>query len=267
MCQSETHTALASLRGDSTFRAEKRGLLHGVAEFFSSPQHEESRLRANRHGTEDAPMRTPEVVMAASIVLLLPALAFSATVATAHTGECIPHDPNTRHEPALTEFMTTVNEYVELHRVLANPLSALILGADPEQTARARRAHRSLIREAREIAELPNVFTPCVSAYLRLQIRRATGKLQSNSEQSPLAAVLDVLPELPTELDYRFVARDLVLVDVEADLVVDTLENALPSSIDEESEQNPAELCAPQSPPIVDGSACDAHPELAMCWS
>ena len=51
--------------------------------------------------------------------------------------------------------MTAVNEYVELHRVLANPLADLTRGSDPEQTARARRAHRSLIREARAVAERP----------------------------------------------------------------------------------------------------------------
>ena len=37
---------------------------------------------------------------------------------------------------------------------------------------------------------------------------------------------------LPRELQYRFVARDLVLVDVEATLVVDVLPNAFPLMID-----------------------------------
>jgi hypothetical protein len=36
------------------------------------------------------------------------------------------------------------------------------------------------------------------------------------------------LPELPGELEYRFLGRDLLLVDVLANLVVDVLHDALP---------------------------------------
>ena len=41
--------------------------------------------------------------------------------------------------------------------------------------------------------------------------------------------VLCQLPSLPTELEYRFVNRDIVLWDVHADLVVDIIPNALPA--------------------------------------
>jgi hypothetical protein len=37
------------------------------------------------------------------------------------------------------------------------------------------------------------------------------------------------LPELPDELQYRFVGRDLVLIDLHANLVVDVLREALPA--------------------------------------
>jgi hypothetical protein len=39
--------------------------------------------------------------------------------------------------------------------------------------------------------------------------------------------ILDALPALPGELQYRFVGRDLVLIDVHADLVVDILRQAI----------------------------------------
>jgi hypothetical protein len=42
------------------------------------------------------------------------------------------------------------------------------------------------------------------------------------------AAVIAALPELPPELQYRFVGADLVLVDIGAGLVVDVLRGALP---------------------------------------
>ena len=40
---------------------------------------------------------------------------------------------------------------------------------------------------------------------------------------------MGVLPPLPEELEYRFADRDLVLIDIQADLVVDILVNALPA--------------------------------------
>jgi hypothetical protein len=40
-------------------------------------------------------------------------------------------------------------------------------------------------------------------------------------------AVIDALPDLPWPLQYRFVCRDLVLLDVDAGLIVDILPNAL----------------------------------------
>jgi hypothetical protein len=39
--------------------------------------------------------------------------------------------------------------------------------------------------------------------------------------------VLNALPSVPEELQYRIVGRDLVLVDVHANLVVDSLRDAL----------------------------------------
>ena len=39
----------------------------------------------------------------------------------------------------------------------------------------------------------------------------------------------NALPDLPAELEYRFVGRNLVLLDAEATLVVDVLREALPA--------------------------------------
>jgi hypothetical protein len=43
-------------------------------------------------------------------------------------------------------------------------------------------------------------------------------------------AVLQALPPLPPELQYRMVGCDLVLIDVHADLIVDILPYALADS-------------------------------------
>jgi hypothetical protein len=201
--------------------------------------------------------------MAPSIVILLPAIVFCATVAAAQGTA----PTNTRSEPVLDEFTTAVTRYVEVHRVLANPIADWMHGPGARRTARARRTYRPLIDQARAYAELPKVFTPRVSEYLRGQIRLALNGVPPDGEHWPLAIVLETLPRLPFEMSYRFDGLDLMLVDVEANLVVDVLEKALPRSANERPELAPEEMCAPEPLPLITGSPCDAHQELEMCWS
>jgi hypothetical protein len=200
------------------------------------------------------------------IVVFLPAVLLTATVVSAPITAPTQQGIDTWHEHARAQFTTAVNKYLELHRMFANPLADLTHGADPEQVARARRAHSSLIREARALAERPRIFTPFVSAYLQEQIRWAVRTFLPDGEHWLLAAVVDKLPELPIELEYRFEGRDLVLLDVEADMVVDVLEDALPATGQEESRPGVDEMCLPE-PPLIDGSPCDTHEELETCWS
>jgi hypothetical protein len=74
---------------------------------------------------------------------------------------------------------------------------------------------------------------------------------------------------LPSELEYRLVGRDLVLLDPELNLAVDILEAAFPLewSEDDDPGLDESETCAPEGPPVVVGSPCDAHSELEICWS
>lgn len=178
--------------------------------------------------------------MTASILFLLPALALTALPALAETMAFEEHRPVT--SLAVSEFTTTINRYLELHRLLENPMSSLC--ADPEQTARAREAHRRAIVEARVATPRGDIFTPRVATYIRHQLQMATHRAQMTGANVAEIA-LQRLPELPNELEYRFVDRDLVLLDTEIDLVVDVLQDALP----------------------VEAGPCLAHPELEMCWS
>jgi hypothetical protein len=56
----------------------------------------------------------------------------------------------------------------------------------------------------------------------------------SYPEDLPLAAVppslLNNLPRLPPELEYRFVNRDLILLDNSANLIVDFIRDVVPRS-------------------------------------
>jgi len=107
---------------------------------------------------------------------------------------------------------------------------------------------------ARAGAKQGEIFTPEIAQYVRRQIgSRLEGRdgdriraslrhaepvsitLQINQSypeniplQSTPPSLLLSLPELPAGLEYRLVGRELVLRDVDANIVVDYVTNALP---------------------------------------
>jgi len=198
--------------------------------------------------------------MAASILFLLPVLALTAATAHAQPTAYQEHPYASTHAQAVAEFTASVHRYLEVRRLLESPMSRL-LGADLEQTARAREAHRKAVAEARVATPRGDVFTPRVAADFRHDLRIAA-YLARVAEAEVMPTALERLPGLPNELEYRFVDRDLVILDTETYLVVDILEHALPP--EPELEQ---ELCAPEFPPPVESGPCGVHPELEMCWS
>lgn len=73
---------------------------------------------------------------------------------------------------------------------------------------------------ARILDVQPKPFTPAVN------IRYPAGEPRASTP----AAVLRALPRLPQELSYRFVGRDLLLLDWSTGLILDVLRDALPPS-------------------------------------
>ena len=125
----------------------------------------------------------------------------------------------------------------------------------PANLTKAQKKLADKIRIARAGVNQGEIFTPEIAEFLRHQIASTlTGPdgdkiraslqhaepvqitLQVNvsyPEKVPLqstpASLLSKLPELPKGLEYRFVGRELVLRDVDANIVVDYVPNALPS--------------------------------------
>jgi hypothetical protein len=116
----------------------------------------------------------------------------------------------------------------------------------------------SAIKTARPHARAGDIFTPPVAGHLRVRIAevlrdqdalagvRAVFMVHPPIEgyhpqvhdsypywasQEMLPALLRTLPALPTELEYRLLGRDLVLLDVHADLIVDVLVDAVAKDI------------------------------------
>ncbi len=163
-----------------------------------------------------------------------------------------------RQAEALRHFEKEVAEYAELHaKQLAKLGSRLPAGA--QETVATQRALARAIAAKRAKAKPGDVFRPEVQPVLRrliaeqlegpdaLDARRTLlegdpddGKpvpvlVRVNAEYPPGAprstvppSLLLTLPPLPPCLHYRFVERDLLLVDSVAQLIVDVLPAAAP---------------------------------------
>ena len=166
-----------------------------------------------------------------------------------------PVTPTAAEAPILEAFNQRIAAYMEVHNDVERKLS--LQQFDGENIFAALEAMQSGIRTARADVGRGAILTPDVGALIRTRVEsRLAGCGQKvedvlafiNEERAPVArapkvnerfpwelgsamwpSFLGVLPPLPAELQYRFADRDLVLIDIHADLVVDILANALPA--------------------------------------
>jgi hypothetical protein len=152
-------------------------------------------------------------------------------------------------------FTDRVHAYVKLQKSLEASLPTLKPTKEPEKIVEHQHALASKIADARRDAHQGDIFTHEVTEEFRKIIykafqgpegRRARRTMQQDTPFKVVAMhVNDVfrddvpltttpptlmlkLPELPPELSYRFVGRDLVLKDIKAGLVVDLIPKAIP---------------------------------------
>jgi hypothetical protein len=164
-----------------------------------------------------------------------------------------------RQAEALRHFEEEVAEYAELHARQVARLGSR-LPADAQGTVAAQKALAHAIAEKRAQAKPGDIFRPEVQPVFRrliaeqlegpdgLDARKTVLEddaedehpvpvvVRVNAEYPPGAprstvppSVLLTLPPLPACLHYRFVDRDLVLVDSRAQLIVDFLPAAAPN--------------------------------------
>jgi hypothetical protein len=167
-------------------------------------------------------------------------------------------EPTVDQQRILDRFGAAVGEYVQLHRRLERtmPVAHDRSFTDPEDMWVARLAIQAALVAARPGAQQGDILSPAVGDVLRHRLaaaihfyRHDPADILAEIDQERLPrtpdpvvnaefpsgigrhiwpTLLRALPELPDELEYRFSNRDLVLLDVHANLVVDILENALP---------------------------------------
>lgn len=193
--------------------------------------------------------------MLAWIVLQLPLALLPTAVPPTCQLEVLP--PAALEERVLRGFDLGINQYVRLHRRLERSLPPEHLFADSEDMSLITDALHAALIDARPQAREGAIFTAAVAHVLSARLERAIDRLGRTPAEVWIAmnrgymsgvpeirvndrfpairyarvwpTLLAALPALPDELEYRVVDRDLVLVDVHADLVVDVLKDALPA--------------------------------------
>jgi hypothetical protein len=163
--------------------------------------------------------------------------------------------PTAEDDIALGVFHDRVEVYVALHRRLEGPLPALRPTTDPFKTYLSRQLLANAIRKARPNARQGDIFTPDVARAFRTIIAQALRgrdvekllrepevemaprdslRLEINEPYPADAShavppiLLQHLPPLAGDVEYRIVNRVLVLWDIHANLVVDVLPDAFP---------------------------------------
>ena len=157
---------------------------------------------------------------------------------------------------AMATFEARVNEYAALHKKLEAKAPKVSKDATPEEIDKHQRALAKLVQEARHDAKRGDIFTPEAEAVIKQLLARVFGgadgaalrasimdenpgtgtvKLAVNGrypDTVPLSTVppqvLQGLPKLPDEMEFRFIGDRLILMDVHAHIIVDFIPNALP---------------------------------------
>ena len=164
--------------------------------------------------------------------------------------------PATTDPIALAQFASAVQDYVVMHRQVDRTLPPLAVTADVRVITGAIERLAGTIRVQRRDARMGDLLTSELAPILRDRIAASLAEhgltaadlLADEAAQgidgsfiplnvndsfpwrwatAMLPCLLEVLPELPAELQYRIVGHTLVLVDVHASLIVDLLPDAL----------------------------------------
>jgi hypothetical protein len=155
-------------------------------------------------------------------------------------------------DPVLRDFQKRVASYVDVQKRVAVQGAPMKSTSDPSITQAAENALAARLKTARANAKQGDIFAPPIAARLRQlmdpELRgRAAAETRSAIRDEPPPAfalkvnavfpdgplptmpanVLQVLPHLPKQLEYRIVNTHLVLRDVQAGIIVDYMSNVM----------------------------------------
>jgi hypothetical protein len=159
-----------------------------------------------------------------------------------------------KDKQTVAAFDERVKAYVKLREGLEEKLPKLSKEAKPEEIEAHKKTFQRLVQSARAGAKHGDVFTADSAAYIRTVIKT---ELDSREKKEVRQTVLEAdtkgvpirvnhtypetkelvempptlllkLPQLPKQVKFRFVGRNLLLVDRENGLIIDYMTDALP---------------------------------------
>jgi hypothetical protein len=159
------------------------------------------------------------------------------------------------NKPVADSFAQRVKDYVKLREGIEQKMPKLSKEAKPEEIEIHKKQFQDAVRTARAGAKQGDLFTPDAAALIRAIIKdefrgrdrvelRKTVLVESEVKAVPLRinfpypevkeqlemppTLLLRLPQLPKQIRYRFVGRNMLLVDRENGLIIDYMTEALP---------------------------------------
>jgi hypothetical protein len=160
--------------------------------------------------------------------------------------------------PADAEALSTMNDrlkdYIDLHTKIERTLPSLPKDATPQQIDKNQRAFEVLMRNARATAKPGDIFTPQARPVIKRLLATVFGGRKGQQLKAsimdenpvginfrvnarypdtvPLSSippqVLQTLPKLSEDIEYRFIGDRLILLDTHAHVIADFIDNALP---------------------------------------
>ena len=181
-----------------------------------------------------------------------PTLVVMLGLGLAASTACAPRQqaPVNPQAQVLADFTTRINQYVEMRKKADNGTPSLGQTSQGSSIQMTQEALQKQLIAARPGAKHGDIFTPEISTRFRSLLRPEVRERQTREsvasdnpgnvtykvmapypENEPLSTVppnvLASLPQLPADIEYRFVGKHLILRDARANLIIDYLANAI----------------------------------------
>ena len=199
------------------------------------------------------PKRSLVALVAAGLAFTLSASASAQTPAGSQVAATQPA-VSPKHKAAFDAFEARVKEYVSMRESIDNKMPKLSKDAKPEEIEAHKMALQKAVQAARASAKQGDIFVPELAAHIREVIKTETPPkvkkevretvMESEVKAVPLRVnypypdtqeqlempptLLLRLPQLPKQVRYRYVGRNMLLVDRENGLIIDFMPDALP---------------------------------------
>jgi hypothetical protein len=155
---------------------------------------------------------------------------------------------------AVAEFQRRLRQYDAVRGRLDASLPVQAVSSNPAEILAIIEAHHSALRSARQTARQGDMFSPSIAGLFRHWILDSLRGMTADEfllmitedDAPPMAPpsvnasypdggalttmppqLLQILPTLPSGLEYRFIDRDLILWDRHANLIIDFIPHAL----------------------------------------